>query len=432
MTEKTNLIYIGTINRHGGTLLSRLFDGHKDISSYPLETQFPKDESVFNFIDHLNGTPTKVPSFKDFLVSKDICKFLKISENQPKPIHKWRKEKSDPVGVRKNYLEKAFYQNFKTDFDYGKYIDILKKKSQNVHSINDIYAALHDAYFDSWDNGVHKGSGKYVLMQTSGGLFLKNFEDFFTEFDSSYFVSTVRDVKTYIASEKTRLARIFFGARRFQKPNVPNFLVKKFKNYDLDTLIRSWLTTITRLAILQENYSSTGRFLVYSYENLVKETKNVMLDFSSVLKIEYQDILIKPTLAGKDWFGNSHHGKQKGINLSNYYSEVLDKSELDRIDSLTANISEALKQQKKTFLDLSLLPKDIFFDYKLQKKLSASQDNWAIYSAFAFRGYRSVRVKKSSFLSIIAYFFSIFIYLINIPRLIKLRLFPGLGKQNYT
>ena len=36
-------IYIGTINRHGDTLLARLFDGHNDIASYPLEVGFKKD-----------------------------------------------------------------------------------------------------------------------------------------------------------------------------------------------------------------------------------------------------------------------------------------------------------------------------------------------------------------------------------------------------
>ena len=134
-----------------------------------------------------------------------------------------------------------------------------------------------------------------------------------------------------MASEKTRLARIF-GARNFKSPMFQIF--SKVKNYDLETLIRSWLITITRLAILQENYASTGRFLVYSYEKLVKDTKSVMFDFSKALKIDYQDILINPTLAGNEWFGNSHQGKQKGINLSNYYSEVLDRDELKKLITL--------------------------------------------------------------------------------------------------
>ena len=58
-----------------------------------------------------------------------------------------------------------------------------------------------------------------------------------------------------------------------------------------------------------------------------------MFDFSKALKIDYQDILINPTLAGNEWFGNSHQGKQKCINLSNYYSEVLDRDELKNISS---------------------------------------------------------------------------------------------------
>ena len=69
---------------------------------------------------------------------------------------------------------------------------------------------------------------------------------------------------------------------------------------------------------------------------------------------------------------------------------------------------------------------------KLGKKLSNDDRMWAIYSAFAFRGYRSVRVRKITWISIIAYIFSKITYLANIPRLIKLRLFPGIGKQNYT
>ena len=41
-------IYIATINRHGGSLLARLFDSHEDVASYPLETGFKKDFETFN------------------------------------------------------------------------------------------------------------------------------------------------------------------------------------------------------------------------------------------------------------------------------------------------------------------------------------------------------------------------------------------------
>ena len=42
------------------------------------------------------------------------------------------------------------------------------------------------------------------------------------------------------------------------------------------------------------------------------------------------------------------------------------------------------------------------------------------------------KYKKVSKLSILAVLFSAYAYLLNIPRLIKLKYFPGVGKQNYT
>lgn len=423
-------IYIGTINRHGGTLLARLFDGHNDIASYPLEVGFKKDFNTFQFSDDLGGSPDYIPSFKEFKGS--IPKFLNIEEQKKKINLSWGKETSDPVGVRKNYLEKAFYQNVKTDFNYEKYINLLKEKSLKVNSVSEIYDAWHNAYFDSWDNGKNKGTMKFVVMQTSGGLYLRNYDKYFDEFKNSYSFTPIRDIKTYIASEKTRLARRFFGARRFQRPTVPNFLVKKFNNYDLETLIRTWQTSVTRIRILQENFGFDSSFIVYRYEDLVKNTEQVMWDFSKKLNLNFNKILTEPTIAGVSWLGNSHSGKQKGINLSNYYKDVLTKKELDIINKNSESLMGVIYSNENTFVNLTDISEKMFYDYKIQKDLSKNQKMWAIYSAFAFRGYRSKKVGKVNFDSVLAYFFSKFIFLINIPRLLKLKFFPGVGKQNYT
>ena len=45
---------------------------------------------------------------------------------------------------------------------------------------------------------------------------------------------------------------------------------------------------------------------------------------------------------------------------------------------------------------------------------------------------RKMNVKKVSKLSIVAILFGLYAYIFNIPRLIKLKYFPGIGKQNYT
>jgi hypothetical protein len=423
-------IYIASINRHGGSLLARLFDSHQDVASYPLETGFKKDFETFKFSDDLGGSPNYVPDFSEY--SGDLLDFFELQDKKKKDTIKWGKETSDPVGVRTNYLEKAFYQNVKTNFDYQKYIDILKKKSKNVNSIHEIYDALHGAYFDSWDDGKHKGNLKFVVIHNSGGLYLRNFKKYFEEFKYSYSLTPIRDIKTYIASEKTRLARRFFGARRFQKPNVPNFLVKSFSSYDLDALIRTWLVSITRIRILQEIFGFNNAFLVYRYEDLVQNTEILMRDICSKLGLIYNEILLKPTIGGFSWLGNSHSGAQKGINLSIYYDKVLNAHEINEINKKTKKIIDIIYSDKNTLVDLTKINSDNFYDYKIQKSLCGDEKMWAIYSAFAFRGYRSKKIETVTFISIIAYIFSKFIFLINIPRILKLKFFPGVGKQNYT
>jgi len=423
-------IYIATINRHGGSLLARLFDSHEDVASYPLETGFKKDFETFKFSDDLGGSPDYVPAFSEY--KGDLLDFFDIQEKKKKEIVKWGKETSDPVGVRTNYLEKAFYQKVKTNFDYQKYVDTLKKKSKDVNSIHEIYDALHKAYFDSWDRGKHKGSLKFVAIHNSGGLYLRNYKKYYEEFKDSYSITPIRDIKTYIASEKTRLARRFFGARRFQRPNVPNFLVKSFSSYDLDALIRTWLVSITRVRILQEAFGYNNAFLVYRYEDLVKNTEILMRDISNKLGLVYNEILLKPTIGGFPWLGNSHSGGQKGINLSTYYDKVLNTHEIDEINKKTKKIMDMIYSDKNSFVDLTKIDPNNFYDYKIQKRLSDNEQMWAIYSAFAFRGYRSKKIEKVTSVSIVAYIFSKFIFFINIPRILKLKFFPGIGKQNYT
>ena len=39
-------IYLGTINRSGGSLFCRLMDGHPDVASYPKELEFPDNNKI--------------------------------------------------------------------------------------------------------------------------------------------------------------------------------------------------------------------------------------------------------------------------------------------------------------------------------------------------------------------------------------------------
>ena len=124
------LIFIGGINRSGGSLLPRLFDGHKNFLSYPVDQGFPYDNEYFNIQELVTGSPSSVPyNFNDSNENKkninlfgsnkfkknisensgnpSVFNLLNIPKEYIKPNYSWGKEKSDIVGV-KNYLEKHF------------------------------------------------------------------------------------------------------------------------------------------------------------------------------------------------------------------------------------------------------------------------------------------------------------------------------------
>lgn len=425
------IINIASINRHGGSLLVRLLDGHPDIAAYPVEKHFLRDEKTFPFADKLTGSPTYVPDIEDFKKFGNLQKFFEVPSQKPQIIHRWGKEKADSIGIRKNYLEKAFYQNVQTDFNYKRFISLLNVSDQKFDNINDVYDNFHKAYFKSWDDGKHMGSGEFVAFNGSGGLFLKNFDKYFSEFKGSFALIPIRNIETYISSEKTRLARLFFGTRRFNKPNLPYYLIKNFSYYDLRSIIRTWKVSVTRAFILSENLKNDN-FLIYRYETLVTKTEQVMRDLCNKTGIKYNNILLKPTLGGIRWLGNSHYGPQNGINLSNHVSKVLRRDELDIINEETGNLMNSIDKIDDSFLNIKSIDKKLLFDYDLQKSYSRDIDKWTLYSALSFRGFRSARIKKNSFLNVIAFLFSIYSYIFNIPRLLKLNFFPNKGKQNYT
>ncbi|MBU0571712.1 MAG: sulfotransferase [Candidatus Omnitrophica bacterium] len=425
-------LHVASINRSGASLTTRLFDGHPDVASYPIEFNFPRNCEFYPFVDGLTGTPTHVPGF-DPERDKDALKYFGISEEKERPVYEWGKERTDSVGVRENYLERELYNKVKTNFDYKKYISLLKKYAAGAKNVSDMYNARHRAYFEAWENNKYSGSLEYVATYGSGELYLNNFDRYFNEFPGSSVLTPVRDIMGYIASEKTRYARMYYGARRFSYPKLPNFFVKMFKQYDLDALIRSWLVAITRVVLLQERYGVDKRLIVYRYENLVEDTETTMRAICEKSGLRYDSCLLEPTIAHRPWGGSSHQGKQTGVNkdLVNYYPTVLTVAEIDKINRSCGKVLSYVHKIKDTPADFTVIPRDELYDYEYQKKYFDDEEKIALYSALAYNARRRTKVGPPDTTAIFALFFAKFVQLVHMPRLLKQRLFPGTGKQNY-
>ena len=425
-----DFVFIAGINRSGGSLLARLFDGHKDFVSYPMEVGFKFDNTSYGFLDKITGTPTYIPNFSEkinpveyFDAEKEIISY------------RWGKETSGKFGVRKNYIEKAFYEkSVKTDFNYENYLDKLKKYCIGSKSNQELFEAKHKAYFESWDNGAYFNDPKYVVTHDSNGLFLSDFNKYFDEFKNSFILVPIRDCIGYVAAEKTRIARRFFGSKRFAKPLPPNFLIKQFNTYDLNSIINTWLISISRIKLLQETTISKNNLITYRFENLVEQPSNSMRILSKKLDVNYEENLLSPTLCGKKWLGNSQQGENNGINSkpNEYYKKILREDEINFIKSKIKDIDEIIQEQKSFEVDFKNVDDKNFFDIKNQRKASRNINTWSIYCALGYSGFRKLKLSKSDHISLIAYLFSIFVMICHFPRLLKQKLFPGLGKQNYT
>ncbi len=425
-----DFVFIAGINRSGGSLLARLFDGHKDFASYPTEVGFKFDYTSYGFLDKITGSPTYIPDF-----DKNIDP-IKYFETENEIIsYKWGKETFSKFGIRKNYLEKAFYEkSIKTNFNHEFYLERLNKYCSKSKSNQELFEGKHKAYFESWDNGAYFNNPKYIVTHDSGGLFLTDFDKYFKEFKNSFILLPIRDCIGYVAAEKTRIARRFFGSKRFAKPLPPNFLIKRFDMYDLNSILTTWLISISRIKLLQEKHYLKNNLITYRFEKLVEDTSDAMRILSNKLNVKYNDILISPTLCGKKWLGNSQQGENNGINSkpNEYYKNVLREDEIIYIKNKIKYIDQIIKEQKSFELNFKDLNDKYFFDIKNQRKASENVNSWSIYCALGYSGFRKLRLTKANHISLIAYFFSIFVMICHFPRLLKQKLFPGLGKQNYT
>mgnify|MGYP002028980480 CR=1 FL=1 len=418
------------INRSGGSLLARLLDGTESVVSYPMEVGFKFKDDLFGFIDKLTGSPIYIPDFDPKI---DILDYFEAKQKVD-PVYEWGKEKSEIQGVRKNYLEKAFYEkSVSTDFNFQNYQNKLLDYSKNIKNNYELYEAKHKAYFESWSY-TKDFKFEHVVSHDSAGLFFYDFNKFFDFFPKSFVIIPIRNLVGYVAAEKTRIARQAIGTRRFSKPLPPNFLIRKFKNFSLDSIVRSWLIAFTRIRILQEQFGIENNIMVYRFENLVNKTDEHIKYICAKNNINFDNIFLKPTLMGKPWLGNSQQGKNNGINKdpNSYINKVLNSDEIEKIKILSNNVDLVLNQNSETVTDLTKIEEKYFYDYKTQKKYSSDLEKWAIYCSLSFRGFRDSKIQKPYFLQIIYYLFSKFVKFSHIPRLLKQKIFKSKGKQNYT
>ena len=88
------------------------------------------------------------------------------------------------------------------------------------------------------------------------------------------------------------------------------------------------------------------------------------------IDIEYNKTLIKPTLMGEKWLGNSHYGRSDGINkqIQKYYYKILDDNEIRQIENKAGELNFSILKQSNSLLDLSKVDEKLLSDLNYQRK----------------------------------------------------------------
>jgi hypothetical protein len=294
-----NFLLISQIQRSGGTLLTQLLDGHKNLSVHPYELILtdPKWEwgKKKNFYCYNNKFRIFSKEKKYFKSSKatwnkkydfyfDLIKQRKIFDSLTKKNDNFKKKLI-------NYFLSFFmsFENYKTELDFSKY---------------------------------------FVAFVPRLTMSDKSLEIFFENFHEGKILCIVRDPLNWLSSAK-RHSKDYLNLN-----NALNlWYASNLKNFDL--------------------FKKNKKFVkIIIFEHLITDTKKQMKEISEFLKIEFDDYLLIPTFNKEKILSDSSFKTVEG--KIDY--ETLDRKQTDlkefskNIDKTIINECEQLYQDINAYL----------------------------------------------------------------------------------
>jgi hypothetical protein len=250
----TPLALISQAPYSGGSLLSRLFDGHSKIYAYP-------------------SALVPANTIKNFWPKIDLA-------HKPED---WLKI------ISKHFALKTFRAGFKPDEKGGQrmphmFLPVLQERiflkylaSLATIKTRDVFDAWMTACFGAWLNYQNHGYDKKFVTALAPGLVMQseNVENFFEIYPEGRVIALVRDP-----------AQWFVTVSRHEP-----------KTYgDAKWAISRWKESVR--AVMETRKKFGDRVCLIKFEDLVTQTQSIMRFLSGFLRIPYEDILLKPTFNG--------------------------------------------------------------------------------------------------------------------------------------
>ena len=250
----TPLAMISQAPYSGGSLLSRLFDGHSEIHVYP--GSLMPGNSTKNSWPHIDLARKPEDWLKILSNHFDLKTFRTGFKPAEKDGHRF------PHMFLLVLQERIFL----------KYLASLA-----TIKTRDVFDAWMTACFGAWLNYQNHGHDKKFVTALAPGLAMQseNLDNFFEIYPEGRFIALVRDpVQWFVA--------------------VSGLEPKTYG--DTEWTINRWKESVR--AVMKTRKKFDDRVCFIKFENLIDRTESVMRHLAEFLGISYQDILLEPTFNG--------------------------------------------------------------------------------------------------------------------------------------
>lgn len=193
------------------------------------------------------------------------------------------------------------------------------------------------------------------VSQTPSGLFNAYVEALYYSIHKTEISSSTRFLEKSVENaEFAPTIRKMFPDCRFihivRNPYASIVAIRKSKTKKTYPYLRDYIFSIQNsLVSFFRNVSFLDHYMTVRYEDLLTETPKIMRNVSSFLEIPFVENLLKPTLIGESWRGNSSTGQQfKKISvkpLTSWQSQIY-PFEIELVNSILGPVIEELGYEK--------------------------------------------------------------------------------------
>ncbi len=291
------MVLVSQIQRSGGTLLSRLFDGHPECHAHPYELKIGR-KARWPKLD-LQAPETWFEALYEHKVAVHL-------------VSGWSKP-----GLKE------------TDVDVFPFLFLPRLQKQlfdaclaerTIERQRDVLDCYFTAYFNAWVDNQNLYSGPKRLLTAftpRTNLDRKSIRRFFRDYPDGWLVTIVREPRAWYASA-------FRHRSEYQ---------------DLDAALELWRASAIAAIEARERYGE--RVVVLTYDELAQETDATMRRIAERFGIVWDPILLVPTFNSRPVRANSSDPvAQYGVlkNRTEAYREVLDTAAIARVDELAGDL----------------------------------------------------------------------------------------------